>query len=86
MKTNLRLCVFGKKGIPLWKNNVNLDQEYTRYCLVFFFCLSWYILVGYAGIILVNFGIFWFFFLDKMFFNYSIFLYVFLVCFLFNTV
>jgi hypothetical protein len=47
--------------LPVWKNNLNLDQEYTRYCLVFFFCLYWYILVGYAGIVLVYVGIFWFF-------------------------
>jgi hypothetical protein len=41
----------------LWKNNENLNQEYTRY-FWYFFCLSWYILVGYAGIILVYSGIF----------------------------
>jgi hypothetical protein len=27
----------GPLGYPLWKNNVNLDQEYTMYCLVFFY-------------------------------------------------
>jgi hypothetical protein len=60
-------CGEGKQikcaGYPLWKNNENLDQEYSRYCLVFFFVylgIFWYILVGYAGIFLVYFGISWY--------------------------
>jgi hypothetical protein len=65
---------------PLWKNNVNLDQEYTRYCLVFFL----FILVYFGRLCRYNFGIFWFFFLVKMLFNYSIYLYAFLVYFLFT--
>jgi hypothetical protein len=51
---------------PLWKNNVNLDQEYT----VYFGRLCWY-----------NYSIFWyilvFFFLVQMWFSYSIFQYFF---------
>jgi hypothetical protein len=30
-------------GNPLWENNVNLDHEYTRYCLVFFVYLVVYL-------------------------------------------
>jgi hypothetical protein len=76
----VKLCT--DEELPLWKNNVNLDQEYTRYCLVFFL----FIMVYFGRLCWYNFGIFWFFFLVKMLFNYSIYLFAFLVYFLFNSV
>jgi hypothetical protein len=57
---------------PLWKNNENLDQEYTKYCLVFFL----FILVYFGRLCRYILGMFWYiliyFFLVKMLFSYSI--------------
>jgi ABC-type branched-subunit amino acid transport system permease subunit len=56
-KENTQIDFYWKlHELPLWKNNRKLDQKCTSYCLVFIylvlllFGLSWYILVGYAGI------------------------------------
>jgi hypothetical protein len=69
---------------PLCKNNENLDQEYTKYCLVFFL----FILVYFGRLCEYILGLFWYilvyFFIVKMLF--SIIWYIFRVYFLFNTV
>jgi hypothetical protein len=61
---------------PLWKNYENLNQEYTRYCLVLFL----FILVYFGRLCRYIFGIFWcilvYFLLVKMLFSFGIFWYI----------